>query len=41
MGGLDPSGLAFLMNKGKNSPKTAEELFNAAMDQDLLDILCD
>lgn len=41
MGGLDPSGIAFLLGKESKTktPKTARELFEAAMDQELLNLI--
>lgn len=46
MGGLDPAGIAFLMGKEPTEedptptvPKTARELFEAAMDQELLNLV--
>lgn len=41
MSGFDPEGIKFLLGKAPNSstPKTAEELFKAAMDQELLNLL--
>lgn len=42
MSGFDPAGIAFLTGKevkDKPTPKTAEELFKAAMDQELLGML--
>ena len=46
MGGLDPSGIAFLFgqeatpeNPEPKTPKTARELFEAAMNQELLNLI--
>ena len=46
MGGLDPSGIAFLLgqeptpeNPEPSTPKTARELFEAAMNQELLNLI--
>ena len=40
MSGLDPAGIAFLLGeKDKPAPKTPKELFEAAMDQELLNLI--
>lgn len=41
MSGLDPAGIAFLLGKepGDTTPKTPKELFLAAMDQELLNLI--
>ena len=42
MSGLDPAGIAFLMGeeaKPETAPKTPRELFNAAMNQELLNLI--
>lgn len=41
MSGLDPAGIAFLLGKepGDSTPKTPKELFLAAMDQELLNLI--
>lgn len=39
LSGYDPSVISFLLGKGKTAPKNAKELFLAAMDQSLLNML--
>lgn len=39
MGGFDPAGISFLFGTKKSTPKTAKELFEAAMNQDILNML--
>ena len=39
MSGLDPSGISFMFGKEQTIPKTAKELFEKAMNQDLLNMV--
>ena len=39
LSGYDPSVISFLLGKSKTAPKNAKELFLAAMDQSLLNML--